>query len=82
VVCIFGDTRLLALAKPSSGIQPIIMDEVFYLLISRALCLQFHDMFFFHLLLHQFSVVIKGGCKVVAYGIQTTLNVHLDWVVL
>jgi ABC-type branched-subunit amino acid transport system ATPase component len=52
VARIFGDARLLALAKPSNGIQPIIVDEVFYWLISRALCLQFHNMFFFHLLLH------------------------------
>lgn len=52
VARIFGDARLLALAKPSSDIQPIIVDEMFYWLISKALCLQFHDMLFFHLLLH------------------------------
>jgi hypothetical protein len=34
----FGVTRLLALAKPSNDIQPIVISEVFYRLVSRNLC--------------------------------------------
>jgi hypothetical protein len=34
-----GVTRLLTLAKPSSGIQPIVIGEVFYQLVNRTLCL-------------------------------------------
>jgi hypothetical protein len=37
---------------------------------------------YFHLLPHQFSVAIKGGCKAMVHGIHVTLNVHPDWVVL
>jgi hypothetical protein len=27
-------------------------------------------------------VAVKGGCEVMAHGIQVILDVHLDWVVL
>jgi hypothetical protein len=50
---IFGVAKLLALVKFSNGIQPIVMGETFYRLVNRALCLQFHDTFSFHLSLHQ-----------------------------
>jgi hypothetical protein len=48
----FGAARLLVLVKPLGGIQPIVDNEALYRLISRDLCLQFHDMFFCHMLLH------------------------------
>lgn len=35
----FGATRLLALAKPSNGIQLITIGKVFYRLVNRTLCL-------------------------------------------
>jgi hypothetical protein len=53
---IFGVTKLLALAKLSNGIQPIVMGEMFYQLMNTALCLQFHNTLFFHLSLHQFGM--------------------------
>jgi hypothetical protein len=38
--------------------------------------------FSFHLLPHQFGVLVRGGCEVLVHGIQVVLDVHLDWVVL
>jgi hypothetical protein len=52
MVHIFGVIRLLALAKPLGGIQPIVDGEVLYRLVNRDLCLQFHDMYFSHMLSH------------------------------
>jgi len=49
------------------------------MLLSRALCLQFHDMFSFHLLLYQFNVVIKGGCEITIHVIWTTLDVCFNF---
>jgi len=34
-----GATKLLTLAKPSSGIQPIAIGKVFYQLVNRTFCL-------------------------------------------
>jgi hypothetical protein len=45
------------------------MGEALYRLVSRALWLQFHDVFSFHLSLHQFSVAVKGGYKLLFHGI-------------
>ncbi len=75
---VFGVARLLALAKPSGSIQLIIVGEILYWLVSRALSLQFCDTFFTHLSLHQFGVVVKGPCDMVIHSIRTTLDVHLD----
>jgi hypothetical protein len=36
---------------------------------------------FFSPIVASACVAIKGGYKVVVYGIQTTLNVHFSWVV-
>jgi hypothetical protein len=49
---VFGAIRLLPLAKPLGGIRPIVDGEVFYRLVSRDLCLQFHDMYSSHMLSH------------------------------
>jgi len=59
VVQIFGVTMFSTLAKPSSGVQSIIVDEMFYWLINRALCFQFCDASSSHLLPHQFDVVVR-----------------------
>jgi hypothetical protein len=64
---IFGVAKLLALAKLSNAIQPIVMGETFYRLVNRALCLQFHDSFSFHLSLHQFGMAIRGGCETMVH---------------
>jgi hypothetical protein len=58
------------------------MSEMFYWLVRKALCLQFWDVLFFHLSLHQFSVTISDGCETMVHGIQTTLDVQPNWVVL
>jgi hypothetical protein len=34
-----------------------------------------------HLLLHQFGMVVRGGCEAMVYGFQVALDVHLNWVV-
>ncbi len=42
---VLGAICLLAMTKPSSGIHPIVVGKTLYRLISRALCLPFHDAF-------------------------------------
>jgi hypothetical protein len=49
---IIGPVKILTLAKPSNGIQPIAMGEVFYQLVHMALYLYFCNVFSFHLSLH------------------------------
>jgi hypothetical protein len=69
IVQVFCATKLLVLAKPFGGIQLIVVGEVLYWLVNRALFLQFHDAFFIHLLFHQFGVAIRGRCEAVVHGI-------------
>ncbi len=50
---ILGAIRLfLALAKPLSGVRPIVVGKAFYWFMSRALCLQFRDALSSHLSPH------------------------------
>ncbi len=56
---ILGATRLLTLAKPLGGVQLIIIDEMLYWLMNRALWFQFCDVSSLHLLPHQFGVVVN-----------------------
>jgi len=81
MACIFGVAKLLALANPLGGIRPSVMGEMFYWLVRKALCLQFWDVLFFHLSLHQFGVTINDVYQIVVHGIRTALDVHPDWVV-
>jgi hypothetical protein len=53
--------------------------EAFYWLVSRALCLQFHDVFTFYLSPYQFGVLVKGGFEAMVHGIRITLDAHFDW---
>jgi hypothetical protein len=47
-----GVAKLLALAKPSSGIQPIIINKVLCWLVNMTLCFQFCNAFLAHLSPH------------------------------
>jgi hypothetical protein len=76
VVQVLGVSRLLSLVKPFSGIHPIVVEKVFYWLVSKDLCLQFHDVFAFHLSPYQFGVVVKSDCEVMVYGIWATMDAH------
>jgi hypothetical protein len=69
IIHILGAITFLALAKPFGGIKLIVVGEVFYCLVSIALCFQLQDVFSFHLSPHQFGVVIRGGCKAMVHGI-------------
>jgi len=82
VVQVLGVSRLLSLVKPFSGIHPIVVEEVFYWLVSKNLCLQFHDVITFHLSPYQFGVVVRSGCEAMVYGIWATMDAHSNWVVL
>jgi hypothetical protein len=55
------------------------MEEVFYPLVSKVLCLQFHDVFVF--IYHHIS---SGWWleEAMVYGIWATLDAHTNWVVL
>jgi hypothetical protein len=79
VLCVI---RLLALIKPYRSIQSIVVHEVIYWLVNRALCLYFCDVFFIHLSPHQFGVAIKGGCEMVVYDVWVILDIHLNQVVI
>jgi hypothetical protein len=56
---ILSVNRLSTLAKPLGGVRSIIVDEMFYWLLDRALCFQFCDVSSSHLLPHEFGVVIR-----------------------
>jgi hypothetical protein len=81
MVGVLGENKLLALAKPFSGIHPIVMKKAFYQLMNKVLCLQFHDAFAFHLSPYQFRVVVKRGCEAMVHDIWVILDAHPDWVV-
>jgi hypothetical protein len=64
------------------GIHFIVASEMFYYLLNRALCQNFHNIFSFHLSPHWFNMEVKDGCEAMVHGIQAALDVHLDRVVL
>jgi hypothetical protein len=66
---VLGVCMFLALVKLYGGICPIVVGEAFYQLVSKVLCLQFHDAFIFHLSPYEFRVMIKGGCETMIHGI-------------
>ncbi len=68
--------NLIALAKFFGGIRPITISKVFYWLVSKTFCLQFHNAFVIHLSSHQFGVVVRGGYETMVHNIQTALDVH------
>ncbi len=70
------------MAKLFIGIRSITVGEDFCWLVSRTFCFQFHGAFVVHLPPHQFGVAINGGYEGMVHGIQVTLDVHLNWVVL
>jgi hypothetical protein len=59
-----------------------MIGEVTYRLIAYTPVIRFKDIFVEHFNLHQFGVMIHDGCEKMVHGIQTMLNLHLDWVVL
>jgi hypothetical protein len=60
----FKNTSFLSLTKLSRGIQPVIVDEVLYQLVSRILGLEFGNTFLIHLSInHQFNIMMKGDVK-------------------
>jgi len=59
-----------------------MIGEVTYRLIACTLVIWFRDTFVEHFNLHQFGVVTCDRCEKMFHGIQTMLNLHIDWVVL
>jgi hypothetical protein len=59
-----------------------MISEVTYCLIAHTLVIQFRDIFAEHFNFHEFGVATHDGCEKMVHGIQTILNLHLDWVVL
>ncbi len=59
-----------------------MVGEVLYQFVSKGLCVQFNDVFFTHLLVHQFEVVVRHGCEAMVHGFRVTLDIHFNWVVL
>jgi hypothetical protein len=57
IVMAFGVAKLLIIGK------------IFYQLVNRTLCFQFHDALAPHLSPHQFAIMIKGGCETMVHNI-------------
>ncbi len=53
-----------------------------YCLVARILAIQFKNISGEHFSFHQFGVTICDGCEIVVHGVQTVLDLHLNWVVL
>ncbi len=68
------------MAKPLGGVQPIVMNEVFYWLVRH--CVFNSMMQSFHTCYHISGVDIRGGCEVMVHVIQISLKVHFDWALL
>jgi hypothetical protein len=73
IACVLGASRFLALAKPLGGNRLQWVKSF-----TSWLCFQFQNAFSFHLLPHQFGVVIKDGCQALVHVIPNILNVHID----
>jgi hypothetical protein len=69
IVMAFGVAKLLNVAKTFGGIRLIIIGKIFYQLVNRTLCFQFHDALAPHLSPHQFAIMIKGGCETMVHNI-------------
>ena len=78
---VLGASRLLALEKPSGGVRPIAVGEVFYRLVSQTLCAQLRSHFENLLSPHQYGVGVRGGCEMVVHGLRAVLDLHPDWIV-
>ncbi len=79
IACVLGGAHLLAMTKPSNGVCPIVVWEM-YQLISYALCFQFFETFATHFSPCQFGVVTKCGCEIIIHSIRCTLDLHPNWV--
>ncbi len=79
---VLGTAHLLAITKLSSKVHPIVVGEVMYRFTNCTLYLQFCDVFVKHFSSNQFEVATKGDCEVVIHGIQCTLDLYPNWVVL
>ncbi|KAL2609230.1 hypothetical protein R1flu_027803 [Riccia fluitans] len=82
VARLLGASCLLAIKKDSGGVRPIAVGEALYRLVARSLSLQFRATFSYHFEPWQFGVATHGGCETIVHGLQATLDLHPDWVVL
>lgn len=71
-------SRILAIAKNTSGIRPIAIGEVFLRLISHILVLQLRIPFQEYIFTHQFGVAMSRGYEFVSLGIRALLDLNLD----
>jgi len=78
VALMLGVNKLLAMAKNTEVLCPIIVDEVFFQLISHSIVLQLWVSFQKHLSPHQFKILTLGGYETILFGIRTFFNLHLD----
>ena len=79
---VLASSRLLALAKPNSGVRPIAIGEVWTRLASRAAMLHFRDDFQELLAPYQLGVAVPGGSEAVVLGIRTAMEAHPDWLLV
>jgi hypothetical protein len=79
---VLGVAHFLAITKPSNRVHPIVAGEAMYRFTNYTLYLQFRDAFVKHFASNQFEVATKGDCEIVIHGIQCTLDLYPNWVVL
>jgi hypothetical protein len=73
---------LMAMAKDTGGIRPIVVGEVFLWLITCSIVLQLWGPFQEHLSSHQFGISTPRGYEAIPFGIRTFLNLHPDWAMM
>jgi hypothetical protein len=78
VALMLGVSKLLAMVKDTECLCPIIVDEVFFQLISHSIVLQLWVSFQKHLSPHQFKILTLGGYETIIFGIKTFFNLHFD----
>jgi hypothetical protein len=77
-----GVSRLLVMAKDTSGLPLIIISEMFFQLINHSKVLQLSGPFQKHLSPHQFEISTPRSCEAIPFGIRTLFDLHLDWAIL
>ncbi len=70
------------MAKDTSGLHFIVVNEAFLQLISRSIILQFQGLFQEHLSCHQFGIPTPRSYEVILFGILTLFDLHPDQVAI
>ncbi len=73
---------MLATAKDTNGLRPIVVGEVFFQLINRSMVRQLRGPFKEHLSPHQFGISTLRDYEDILFGVQALFDLHLNWVMM